>query len=56
MQKLKTLGLVLHMLLGGKCKFSNQKYFVIYNNGSFIIEGSGTLVGNISKLKRHNAK
>ena len=51
--KLKTLYLIIYMMLGGKCKYPNQKYLVEYRDGSFVVQSSGTLIGNLSKLEVH---
>ena len=54
MQRLRTLYLIIHMLLGGKCKYGSQKYLVVYSKGNFIIEGTGTLIGNIHRLEKYD--
>ena len=43
--------MICYLLAGGRAYHSKQKYYVIYRGGKFIIESTGTLVGDFNNLE-----
>jgi hypothetical protein len=48
--KLKILLNIIWLLLGKKCKYKNQPYTIIYKNGYFQTEKTGTKVSNFKDM------
>jgi len=53
MENLQAKDAIEYLLSGGKC-ITTKKYIIVFKDGCFKIEQSGTLFGNFNNLKKYN--